>query len=346
MKKLLSILLPMLLLITMTSCSDSDKNSSSVESSVNITKAERGFSVDGTKLLDANGNEFVMRGVNHAYAWYQSNTPEALDAIAKTGSNTVRIVLSNGTKTEGGNTWTKSDIDSVMNLIDECKALKMIAVLEVHDPVGSDKMEDIEAAAQYWIDIKNALIGQEEYVILNIANEWSGCWETNSDTWTEGYTKVIPKLREAGIKNTILVDAAGWGQNVSSVQKRGTEVFESDPLKNTMFAVHFYGTAGGTAEKIEAALQGIQAHNLCVCVGEFGYDHTDGDVDEDFIMKYCTEKNIGYLAWSWKGNGSPVEYLDIAEDWGGKKLSSDWGEKLINGEYGIKKTSKPCSVFE
>ena len=26
-------------------------------------------STSGTKLLDANGNEFVMRGVNYSYAW-------------------------------------------------------------------------------------------------------------------------------------------------------------------------------------------------------------------------------------------------------------------------------------
>ncbi len=344
MKKLLSILIPAIMLLTMTGCTDSDKNSTSSttssEAAVEITKAEKSFSVDGTKLLDANGNEFVMRGVNHAYAWFKPETPIALDAIAKTGSNTVRIVLADGVQ------WDKVDIDSVRSLIDQCKELKMIAVLEVHDATGYSKIQDLETAAQYWIDIKDALIGEEDHVILNIANEWSGLWENESETWTKGYTSVIPKLREAGIKNTILVDSAGWGQDVSSIQKRGKEVFESDPLKNTMFAVHFYGTAGGTAQKIESALSGIQSQGLCVCVGEFGYDHTDGDVDEDFIMKYCTEKNIGYLGWSWKGNGSPVEYLDISTDWEGTKLSADWGEKLINGEYGIRKTSKPCSVFK
>lgn len=31
--------------------------------------AATGFHTSGTKLLDANGNEFVMRGVNYSYAW-------------------------------------------------------------------------------------------------------------------------------------------------------------------------------------------------------------------------------------------------------------------------------------
>lgn len=56
----------------------------------------KGFTVDGTKLIDANGNEFVMRGVNFAFAWYMDKINESIPAIAKAGANTVRIVLSNG----------------------------------------------------------------------------------------------------------------------------------------------------------------------------------------------------------------------------------------------------------
>lgn len=84
---------------------------------------------------------------------------------------------------------------------------------------------------------------------------------------------------------------------------------------------------------------------MCVCVGEFGYKHSDGDVDEAYIMQYCQENGIGYLGWSWKGNGGGVEYLDITNEWDGSALSPEWGEILINGENGIKSTSKPCSVF-
>ncbi|MFR2154366.1 MAG: cellulase family glycosylhydrolase [[Eubacterium] siraeum] len=69
--------------------------------------------------------------------------------------------------------------------------------------------------------------------------------------WRDGYTESIPKLREAGIKNTILVDAAGWGQYAKSIGDYGKEVFDSDPDKNTMFAVHMYGTAGKNSSVIK-----------------------------------------------------------------------------------------------
>lgn len=344
MKKILSVLLPMIMLLSVAGCSKADDSSSaesSESSSVSETTAEsvKGFHVDGTKLLDANDNEFVMRGVNHAHTWFKDSSPIALKAIAETGSNAVRIVLSDGGQ------WTKDDFDSIKSLIDQCKELKMIAILEVHDATGYDDQESLEKAADYWIEMKDALIGQESYVILNIANEWYGLWNTG-EPWRDGYTTVIPKLREAGIKNTIMVDSAGWGQYSKSVIDHGKAVFEADPLKNTMFSVHFYGSAGGTSDKIKSTLDAITSQDLCVCAGEFGYTHTDGDVDEEYLVQYCTEQNIGYLGWSWKGNGEGVEYLDIAEDWTGQKLSADWGENLVNGEYGIKKTSKICSVFE
>lgn len=62
-------------------------------------------------------------------------------------------------------------------------------------------------------------------------------------------------------------------------------------------------------------------------------------------MQYSTEKNIGYLAWSWKGNSDDVSYLDISRDWAGVDLTAEWGKPLVEGEYGIKKTSKTCSVY-
>ena len=312
---------------------------SSTESSESkpVTASEDGFKVDGTKLLDANGNEFIMRGINHAHAWYLKEDTTAIKAIAETGANTVRIVCSDGQQ------WTKDSEEMLETVIDLCIDNEMIAVVEVHDATGKDDISALRHVTDYWIEMKDALIGKEQYVILNIANEWTGSW--NSTLWRDGYVEAIPKLREAGIKNTLLIDAGGWGQFGKSIHEYGEEVFNSDPDKNTMFAVHMYGTAGKNRQTIENNLGIATDKGLCVIVGEFGYNHTDGDVDEDYIMEYCQKNGIGYLGWSWKGNSGGVEYLDIANAWDGSVLSSDWGEKLINGENGIRKTSVKCSIF-
>ncbi len=299
---------------------------------------EGGFKVSESRLLDANGNEFVMRGVNHAHAWFAQYDETALAAIAKTGSNTVRIVCANGEQ------WTKDSETSIKKLIDLCKENKMICVLEVHDATGKDEAEALSKAANFWCSMKSVLNGNEAYVIVNIANEWMGSWDTKK--WANAYKTEIAKLRDAGIRNLIMVDAPGWGQYGQAIVDKGNEILDSDPEKNIIFSVHMYGTAGGSKSKIKNVLQGAIDKKLCIIVGEFGYYHSDGDVDEAYIMEFCTQNNLGYLGWSWKGNGGGVEYLDIAIEWDGSRLSTDWGEVLINGKNGIKETSKKCMIFD
>ena len=259
------------------------------------------------------------------------------EAIAAAGANTVRIVCGSGQQ------YNRDTVDSLNKLTDKCRELEMIAILEVHDITGKDDESLLETTAEYWIEVKEALIGKENYVILNIANEWVGNWD--SDTWCDGYTSVIPKLRDAGIRNTIMVDAAGWGQYGQSITDCGEKVLASDPDGNTMFSVHMYGTAGKNKATIARNLKLSTDKGLCMVVGEFGWNHSDGDVDEEYILEYCSENNIGWLAWSWKGNGGGVEYLDLANSWDGNSLS-DWGETVINSDLGLKKTSVKCSIFK
>ncbi len=292
----------------------------------------RGLYVDGTSLKTADGKEVLLRGINHAHAWYPDQDEAAFDAIADTGANCVRIVLACGLQ------WKKDSKEAVKYVMEAARERGMIAVLEVHDATGKDDEKKLEEIVDYWIDLASVLKGSEDYCIVNIANEWMESWDY--DKWSEAYIKAIPRLREAGIENLLMVDSAGWGQFGVCIRMKGVEVFNADPLKNTMFSVHMYGISGGSNWMIRYMLEGATRHNLCVCVGEFGYKHSDGDVKEDYLMKYCFDKKIGYMAWSWKGNSGGVEYLDLSIDWAGKNLSSEWGENVVNGKYGIKKTSE------
>ncbi len=209
--------------------------------------SEGGFKVDGTKLIDAKGNEFVMRGINHAHVWFKDQLETALDGIAATGANTVRVVLADGDQ------WEKTTAEDLERTIVECNERKMIAVVEVHDGCGMDKRSYLDNAVSYWIEMKDVLTKYIDTAILNITNEWIGEW--NAEAWRDGYVEAIPKLREAGIKNTIMVDAAGWGQYGESIRKYGKDVFDSDPDKNTMFSIHMYGTAGKNERTITSNLK-------------------------------------------------------------------------------------------
>jgi len=297
--------------------------------------AGTGFYVNGTTLYEASGKPFVMRGVNHAHTWYKNDLAAAIPAIAATGANTVRIVLSNGGQ------WTKDDQASVQNILSLCEQYKLIAVLEVHDATGSDSTSTLQAAVDYWIGIKNALIGKEDRVIINIANEWYGTWD--GPAWANAYKTMIPKLRAAGLNHTLIVDAAGWGQYPASIHNYGTDVLASDPQKNVVFSIHMYEYAGGDAATIKSNIDGVLNKGLACLIGEFGPKHTGGDVDEATIMSYTQQKGVGWLAWSWYGNNSDLNYLDLASGPAGSLTS--WGNTVVNGTNGIKTTSVPAAVF-
>lgn len=333
-----------ILLITVYSCSMSIFTESSNDSQENkpvIQNVSRstgnGFSVSGTSILDANGNTFKIRGINHAHAWYKGKLTAAIPAIAKTGANTIRIAL--GT----GNTWDRDESSTVTELINIAKNNSMIVILEVHDATGSNNIADLIDAVDYFISIKDILIGQEDYVIINVANEWYGNW--NSNEWADGYISQIPRLRAAGLTHTLIVDAAGYGQYPQSIVDRGQDVLAADSLNNTMFAVHMYEYAGGSASAIKNNIDNILNKNLCLIIGEFGIRHTNGDVDEATIMHYCETKGVGWLAWSWHGNTQgEYDYLDLSYDWQGSSYT-EWGNIIVNGANGLLSTSSVSTVF-
>lgn len=299
-------------------------------------EAASGFYVSGTSIYDASGNKFVMRGVNIAHAWYTEKTETSIKGAANNGANTVRVVLANGSK------YTKTSAQEVKNIISWCKSNKLICILEVHDATGSDSTYDLNKCVDYWKEMKSVLSGTEKYVIVNIANEWRGTW--NGSAWADGYKSAIQSVRNAGITNMLMVDCAGWGQYPDSIKDYGKSVFNADSQKNTVFSIHMYEYAGGNASTVRNNIDNALNIGVPVVIGEFGGQHTNGDVDEATIMSYCTSKGVGYLGWSWKGNNSDMSYLDIAHSWDGSSLSS-WGNTLINGSNGIKATSKTCSVY-
>src|SRR5690606_12324561 len=223
----------------------------------------------------------------------------------------------------------------------------LIAILEVHDVTGSGEQSSagtLYNATSYWIDIASTLQGQEDYVIINIANEPFGNGVPES-SWIDGHIQAIQRIRTAGLTHTLMIDAANWGQDWQEVMlNNASTVAAADPRNNTMFSVHMYEVYQDRA-KIEGYVSNfLSIHNLPLIVGEFGADHFGNNVDEDSILAVAEQYNIGYLGWSWSGNSSDVASLDITNNWNVNSLST-WGDRLINGTNGIRATAQIASVF-
>ena len=301
--------------------------------------ATPGFHVVDGRLQDANGQDFVMRGINHAHTWYPTRTTQALQDIKATGANTVRVVLASGDR------WTKNDTADVTNVVSQCKANRLVCVLEVHDTTGYGEQSGaitLAKAVDYWISVQAALKGQEKYVILNLGNEPYG--NAGYSTWASDTSTALQRLRTAGFENTLMVDAPNWGQDWSfTMRDNAASVFAADPQRNTMFSIHMYGVFDTAAEVTDYIGRFVTA-KLPILVGEFGDMHSDGNPDEDAIMATAQQQRIGYLGWSWSGNGGGVEYLDLVTGFDATKLST-WGTRLINGANGIRSTSVEASVY-
>ncbi|MEE1939896.1 cellulase family glycosylhydrolase [Streptomyces sp. TRM 70361] len=297
-----------------------------------------GLRVEDGRLLEANGNDFVMRGVNHAHTWF-TNELDSLSHIKAKGANTVRVVLSSGDR------WTRNDASDVANVVSECKANRLICVLEVHDTTGYGEQEGavtLDRAAEYWISVKSALDGQEDHVVVNIGNEPHG--NNGYERWAADTSGAIRKLRDAGFDHALMVDAPNWGQDWSNTMRdNAASVFESDPDRNTIFSIHMYGVYN-TAARVQDYLNSFVSAGLPLVVGEFGHDHSDGNPDEDAILATAERLGLGYLGWSWSGNGGGVEYLDMVENFDPNAMTP-WGERLFDGPDGIAATAKEATVY-
>jgi mannan endo-1,4-beta-mannosidase len=310
----------------------------SVFVAIQPAQAAVGMRITNGRLVEANGTPFIMRGTSHAHVWYQGQTSSFAN-IKSLGANTVRVVLSGGR-------WTPvNGASDVANIVNLCKANRLICVLENHDTTGFGEQQNewtLDRAVDYWISVQSALTGQENYVLINIGNEPYG--NNNPSGWTQATTNAISRLRNAGFDHTIVVDAPNWGQDWQFIMRDNAQaVFNSDVDRNTLFSVHMYGVFD-TAAEINAYLDSFRTRNLPIIIGEFGFNHSDGNPDEDTIMAQAVARGIGYLGWSWSGNGGGVEYLDQVTNFNVSQLTS-WGQRLFNGANGIRSTSVQATIY-
>lgn len=324
-----------------------------------------GFHTDGVRLLDANGKEFLMRGYNYSYAWQKNWWGAAFSTAKKYNCNALRIQLSDGQKSLGG----YCDANQVSSLIKSCKDNHFIGVFNVQDTGGGNDKNVLLHAADYWVGIKNAVIGQEKYCIVNIGNEWMGSpgrdcngeWsDYQENLWSDTYIEAVRRIRSAGIKNTLMIDCNGYGQYADIIWKEGQRILDEDKKyfedgkPNIIFSIHFYEKAcywdyeKGVGSRVAYSIDKALSIGAPVCIGEYAYSRKSEEwkMDWETIQDYSKTMNIGYLGWSFTGNGD-------AESQGLDMFNSDGSQMYKNGECiilhpndGIQATSVICSVYD
>ena len=340
----------------------------------------RSFRSYGGRILDSNQQEFYIRGMNSPHAWFGRDALNALPSIAGLGFNAIRVVWTVDLPVY--------ELEIVLNNVLQNK---MIPILEFHDLTGrSDPSEFLRFIDTMISRYASLLEGKEDRVILNIANEWGGNLLSH-ETWRDSYQEAVRRLRGAGIDHLLIIDAAGWGQDPNSILRYGKDIYEADPLQNVAFSIHTYEKWRSKYSRkysIAENFEKFQQSGLAVIVGEFAHLHdfhldgsatpicfnpsdpaaqeqylaqvykdgyrpnpSDFAIDYREIMRQAHRFKIGYIAWSWHGNGRSnecyLDYLDVAHQWDvgtganfqPNKLSP-WGCELVKNLE-----AQPASIF-
>lgn len=295
------------------------------------------FHVQGDVLLTPQDKPFVARGIDLQYGDNPARAYPAIAAIAGQGANLIRLELRADTSAH--------DLRRALNRAVRLKMPVMVMLWEKDVTCGRDPAVLRHYAQDLWMGRWSSVLLERKYqpyLMLNIANEWGESANGFGD-YLSSYRELIGALRARGYRMPLVIDAADCGQNPASfTEGRGAALEAADPLHNTIFSVHAYNRPWSDHARIDANLAALQATRLPVLLGEFGSRQLVEDgasVDHLYLMQRAQAMGIGWLAWSWKGNGGPSQVLDMSKSYGRADLSQH-GEDVINGPDGIRATAR------
>lgn len=336
----------LMLLLLLSGCAPLAAPSGATEStavvSVAVPTAEApyaGFQVQGRHLYDAQGEKVVLIGINKMVIWTDLDGLPAFPEIAKTGANAVRIVwLTSGSARE-------LDV-AITNAIKN----ELIPVVDCHDATGD--WSKFDACIDYWVrsDVLTVLQKHEPYLIVNIANEPVEGYLPNAE-YSAGYELGIKRLRGAGIRVPLVVDAMDYGKDIDGLQKNGPYLVAADPLHNLIFSIHMYWASLYYGYKVDEFVTKEIAESvkleLPLIVGEYASVvwQCGCCVPYTTILEQAHLNEIGHFPWSWGPGNQDCADMDMTED-GYFNTLHGWGQEVaLTDPYSIQNTSvRPASI--
>lgn len=291
--------------------------------------------VNGRFLYAPNGEKIILRGVNKMNVVTDRTGEKSFPEIAKTGANTVRIMWA---------LWGGKG-NALDTIIGNCIKHKMLPIIELHDATG--QWNKLDECVDFWLqkDVVATLKKHQKYLLLNIANE-AGTDTVSQRNFAITYGAIIKKMRAAGINIPLMIDAANWGRNEDYILTNAKELVAADPLHNLIFSWHIWDS-GISETRIETAIQQSIQLNINLLIGEFAPMEVKCKccIPYKFILQYCQQQQIGWLAWSWGVGNADCVAMDMTKT---EEFASlfDWGlEVAVTDPFSIKNTAKRPKIF-
>jgi hypothetical protein len=288
------------------------------------------FEVQGTKILDPDGKEFIIKGINvngPHWPWNRPTVPDA-DLMTKVWKfNTVRINFFPSLATNGCCRNNNTNTDEIITTF---TSRKVVAILENHDFTGKYPNDtELENLKNWWTDLANKY-KNNTYVWFNIMNEPGG-GGVAPERWKETHEAVVKAIRATGADNIIVLDGHQFGQESGYKDPKNSAIltfgqYFVQNYKNITFSLHLYSEWIYGQERLTRYIDDVLAKGLSIHLGEYGTaDNYSKAVAVD-IFKVAPPKKIGRIAWQWTG----VDAHKLTQNSGAWAINKTDGSKPTN----------------
>ena len=273
------------------------------------------FTVEGSKIIDPDGEEFIEKGVNvNGKDWvWPKNTVEDVELIADVWN--FNVVRSNNVITEDGREHLRQfeDSNDLDAMVEEFTSRGVVVEHDEHTLVGGYYDDDQLEVVKSWFEDLAERYQDNPYVWFNIANEPGGT-DNDFDRWQAQAEELIEAIRDTGAENIIVVPGMSWGQDTgpswdcttvsdadSFILSRGPELAEK--YDNIVFDFHVYDQWTQCQEKMTRFLNRAELLDLPVHVGEYGVDNGNNESRPavETLFAEAVPRGVGRIVWHWYG---------------------------------------------
>ena len=284
------------------------------------------LSVNGTNIVDKNGNIFQLKGIStHGLQWFpQYVNQEAFNYMRDEWKiNTVRLAMYSAP-----NDGYTTDLHKlVSDGVEYAKNSGLYVIIDWH--ILSDGNPNInKASAINFFKEMSTKYKDYENVIYEICNEPNGDvqWERDVKPYAQ---EVITEIRKIDDDAIIIVGTPTWSQDVDVVAQSPITGFE-----NIMYTLHFY--AATHKEYLRQKTMTALNSGLPIFVSEFGICDASGNGNIDINeanqwIDFLNQNNISWICWNLSNKNESSAILkntDKVTDWTEAELS-DEGKWLV-----------------
>ncbi len=317
------------------------------------------WTIDGSQLLDSNGNAFVFRGVTIDHTAAPEKTIQAIKDVAALGANSAQIEFAIKPVWVSGE-FPRKIILEIRDIIQACKDNKLVCVLEANDVAGysqaAGSLNPTNTASFWGLGFNEILQGAQSHIIIGFSNQTFDSHYTvyDYDVRMRTYLQQLSDSLPYGFM--ILIDGNKWAQDTDKAMLQFAQKNKAEGGSLSQRLIYSVDMFDAYTDPLTARdyIASFAEAGAPLVIGGFGptpYYHPHNlaprptvpvMLPAQSIMHYAEEFGTGYFAWSWSGNRNGG--LDLVTDWNSSALTQ-WGDLAINGVDGIKATAKPASIY-